>query len=90
MVLDSSVFKMPDTTIHTFPPHGDVLKQGVSKQKQLAPETQPEGVAQRKTQPWKGIHVPDASIVPQTFGLHDKPWYRTEDLDEAYESSSGS
>lgn len=76
---------MLDTTIHTVKP-----REKVSKQDQLIPEEEPDRVTKPKEQPWKGVYAPDASIVPQTFSLHDKPWYRVEDLDEAYDSVGGS
>ncbi|OBS22545.1 hypothetical protein FPOA_08882 [Fusarium poae] len=42
-----------------------------------------------KHQPWKGAYKVDPTDVPSTMSLHDKPWYKTEHLDAAYEDHSG-
>lgn len=45
--------------------------------------------AQPKVQPWKLVHVVADDDVPATKSLHDKPWFRTEFVADAYEDNSG-
>lgn len=45
---------------------------------------------QAKEQPWKLAHMVAEDDVPTTRSLHNKPWFRAESLDEAYEDNSGS
>jgi hypothetical protein len=45
--------------------------------------------ASKKAQPWKGAYVPAVEDIPQTNSLHEKPWYRAENLLESYEDHSG-
>ncbi|KAG5786656.1 hypothetical protein H9Q69_014268 [Fusarium xylarioides] len=42
-------------------------------------------VVKAKHQPWKDAYNVDPTDVPTTMSLHDKPWYRGEHLDAAYE-----
>lgn len=46
-------------------------------------------VLTKKSQPWKETYVVSPTDVPSSSSLHDKPWYRSEDLDSAYEDHSG-
>ncbi|CAF3485310.1 unnamed protein product [Fusarium graminearum] len=48
-----------------------------------------EKIAKAKHQPWKAAYKVDPTDVPSTMSLHDKPWYKSEHLDAAYEDHSG-
>jgi hypothetical protein len=49
--------------------------------------------ATKKTQPWKGIYVPEAADQPKTASPPDKPWIENEKAfswgDEGYDTDSG-
>ncbi|TPX09395.1 uncharacterized protein E0L32_009439 [Thyridium curvatum] len=43
----------------------------------------------RKIQPWKNTYKANPEDVPTTASLHDKPWFRAEQLEEDYDAHSG-
>jgi hypothetical protein len=49
--------------------------------------------ATKKTQPWKGIYVPEAADQPKTTSPHDRPWIENEKAfswgNEGYDTDSG-